>query len=321
MPPIDPDDDPTHALDDFVRRMRQPAGAPPAPPDLADLDLRLQPDTPAAARRGGVLRSGQRWTADDVEDVPVVDLPRPPPPATDIPQVTLPPVDLQAEQLLAALQPEVDLPAVDAPPPPDADSLADTTRSARDFAASQWDLDDQAASEPVWQPDPAALQLRTASHPRLLPQWQPTAWVGAVRLVFDSATEFVQTASGPAVETYTAHRLLLLWPPQAGAGLPGRWPQQAQLLAVPAREVGVAALALLPADATLWLMPASEGVDWALGAELVLHHLPTLRPYQLQRLRDFIAAEREADFARLNDRYHQPVPGAAVMPRPVAGTR
>lgn len=316
MAPTDPDDDPTRALDDFVRRMRQPASPPAAAPDLTDLGQRLRPDAPPAARRGGVLRSGQRWTADDVEDVPVVELPRQPPADTGIPQVTLPPVDLQAEQMLAALQPEVDLPTVQAPPPPDADALDDATRSARDFAASQWDQDEQAASAPVWQPDPAALQLRAASLPRLLPQWQPAAWVGAVRLVFDSATEFVQSASGPTVETYPAHRLLLLWPPLPQAGLPGRWPQRAQLLAVPAREVGMAALAQLPDDALLWLMPNTEGIDWALGAELVLHHLPTLRPYQMDRLRDFITAERAADFARLNDHYHQPAPGAAVVPKP-----
>jgi hypothetical protein len=63
-------------------------------------------------------------------------------------------------------------------------------------------------------------------------------------------------------------------------------------------------------------MPGTDGVDWALGADLVMHHMPALRPYQLQRLRAFIDTEREADFARLNDRYHQPVPGAAVAPRP-----
>ena len=31
-------------------------------------------------------------------------------------------------------------------------------------------------------PDPAALQLRPNTHPRLLPRWQPAAWVGAVPL-------------------------------------------------------------------------------------------------------------------------------------------
>ena len=315
MAHIDRDDDPTRALDDFVRRMRQPASPPTAAPDLGGLGKRLHTGGPTAPPRGGVLRNGQRWDADDVEDVPVVELPRPQPPSTGIPQVILPTVDLQAEQVQAAQQPEVDLPAVQSPPPPSAQALEDATRSASEFAASQWDLDALATNAPVWQPDPAALQLRAASHPRVLERWQPGAWVGAVRLVFDSATEFVTTANGAAVETWPPHRLLLLWPPQATAGQPGRWPQQAQLLAVPARQLAVAALGLLPDDALLWLMPETDGVDWALGADLVLHHMPTLRPFQVQQLRAFIEAEREAAFARLNDRYHQAVPGAAVIAR------
>ena len=52
-----------------------------------------------------------------------------------------------------------------------------------------------------------------------------------------TARRWAQCLSGHARTT-----LLLLWPPQASAGLPGRWPQQAQLLTVPAREVGVAAI-------------------------------------------------------------------------------
>jgi hypothetical protein len=320
MAPIDRDDDPTRALDDFVRRMRQPASPPPPPPDLADLTGPMDTGGPAARPRGGVLRNGQRWDADNVEDVPIVELPRQPAQDTTIPQVTLPPVDLHAEEMLAALQPEVDLPDVHDAPPPDADTLEAATRGAREFAASQWDLDALATSQPVWQPDPAALQLRPNTHPRLLPRWQPAAWVGAVRQVFDSATEFITTAGVPTVETWPAHRLLLLWPPQASAGLPGRWPQQAQLLTVPAQHVGVAALALLPDDALLWLMPEpdTDGVDWALGADLVMHHMPALRPYQLKGLRAFIDAQREEAFVRLNDRYHQHGPGAPVVPRAAA---
>jgi hypothetical protein len=320
MAPIDRDDDPTRALDDFVRRMRQPASPPAPPPDLSDLRARLNPSAaPATARpRGGVLRSGQRWDPSDVEDVPIIELPRPQPQDTTIPQVTLPPVDLQAEQMLSALQPEVDLPDVQKAPPPDAETLEEATRSAREFAASQWDLDALASNAPVWQPDPAALQLRPASHPRVLAHWQPGAWVGAVRLVFDSATEFVTTANGPAVQTYPPHRLLLLWPPQATRGGVSRWPQQVQLLTGPASQAGVMALGLLPDDARLWLMPDTDDVDWVLGADIALHHMPALKPFQLQGLRAFLDAARDASFLRLNDRYHQPAPGAAVVPRPQA---
>lgn len=321
MASTDRDDDPTRALDDFVRRMRQPATPPAPPPGLGDLDnlgARLNPDGPPARPRGGVLRSGQRWDADDVEDVPIIELPRPGPPDTAVPQVHLPPVDLQAEQLLAALPPEVDLPAVHDAPLPDADALEAATSGARDFAASQWDLDALGASQPVWQPDPAALQLRPASHPRLPARWQPGAWVGALRLVFDGGTEFVHTPSGPVVQTHPAHRLLLLWPPQATAAAVGRWPQQVQLLTGSAYQAGVAALGLLPDAAPLWLMPDTDtdDVDWALGADIAMHHMPALQAFQLQGLRAFLDAERTAAFVRLNDRYHQPVPGAAVVPRP-----
>ncbi len=314
MASTDSDDDPTHALDDFVRRMRAPAAPAPLAPDLSDITTSLRPQASPARPRGGVLRSGQRWDADDVEDVPVVDLPRP---AADsgIPQVTLPPVDLRAEQTLAALQPEVDLPQVREAPPPDGAALEAATRGARDFAASQWDEDSLAAGQPVWQPDPVALQLRPAAHPRLPMQWQPQAWVGAVRQVFDSTTELVTTANGPAVETYPPHRLLLLWPPQGDAGPPGRWPQQAWLLSGPVAQTGPAALALLPDEAPLWLMPDAGEVDWALAAELVLHHTAALRPFQIEGLRAFIAAEREAVFARINAGYHQPTPGGPVARR------
>lgn len=319
MEPTDRDDDPTHALDDFVRRMRQPAMPPATPPDLADLDnlgARLNPGALPAKPRGGVLRSGQRWDADDVEDVPIVELPRPKPPDTSIPQVTLPLVDLPAEQLQAGSQPEVDLPEVPDAPPPDADALEAATSGAREFAASQWDLDTLATREPVWQPDPAALQLRPASHPRLLARWQPGAWVGALRLVFDHATELATTPTGPVVQTYPAHRLLLLWPPQATGGVVGRWPQQVQLLTGPAHQAGVAALGLLPDEGLLWLMPDTDAVDWALGADIAMHHMPALNAFQLQGLRAFLDAQRAASFLRLNDRYHQPVPGKAVVLRP-----
>ena len=54
---------------------------------------------------------------------------------------------------------------VGTPAPPDADTLDATTRDATAFAASQWDLDALATSQPVWQPDPAALQLRPCRSP------------------------------------------------------------------------------------------------------------------------------------------------------------
>lgn len=314
-------DDPTHALDDFMRRMR-PAPAPPAAaPDLADLVAKLHTDqavTPGKSK-GGVLRSGQRWDAGDVEDVPVIELPRNPPPRTDLPEVTLPTVDLAAEDAQAALSPEIDLPPVDTPPPPDLNGIDAATRHASDFVSSQWDAESLDQARPVWQPDAQALQLRPAHNPRLLAAWQPGAWSGAVREVFDSTTEFVTTANGPAVETYPPHRLLLLWPPlNLAAPLPGRWPRQVRLSAAPAHQAADLLLALMPDDALLWLQPeadARHAADWALAADILLHHAPALRPFQVNGLRAFIDAEREASFARLNADYHQPVAGGAVVRR------
>lgn len=318
MKPDAADDDPTHALDDFVRRMR-PATAPAtAAPDLSDLTARLHPErgvTPARAK-GGVLRSGQRWDADDVEDVPVVDVPRVPPQRVDMPELTLPTVDLQAEGQQATLSPEIELPSVAEPPPPDLASLDAATRQASDVVASQWDAASLDAAQPVWQPDAQALQLRPAQHPRLLTQWQPGAWTGAVRQVFDSTTEFVTTANGPAVETYPPHRLLLLWPPLTlAAPLPARWPQQVRLSAVAARDAPAALIDGLPGDAMLWLLTDAGDVDWTLAAEIALHHQPALRPFQVTGLRAFLDTEREATYARLNADYHQPEAGGPVIRR------
>ena len=314
-------DDPTHALDDFVRRMRPAAAPPAAAPDLADLVAKLHTDqavTPGKSK-GGVLRSGQRWDAGDVEDVPVIELPRNPPPRTDLPEVTLPTVDLAAEDALAALSPEIDLPPVDTPPPPDLNGIDAATRHASDFVSSQWDAESLDQARPVWQPDAQALQLRPAHNPRVLAAWQPGAWSGAVREVFDSTTEFVTTANGPAVETYPPHRLLLLWPPlNLAAPLPGRWPRQVRLSAAPAHQAADLLLALMPDDALLWLQPeadARHAADWALAADILLHHAPALRPFQVTGLRAFIDAEREASFARLNADYHQPLAGGAVVRR------
>jgi hypothetical protein len=318
MTPDAADDDPTHALDDFVRRMR-PATAPDSTaPDLSDLSARLHPERGVAPARakGGVLRSGQRWDADDVEDVPLVEVPTVPPQRHDMPELTLPTVDLRAEDTRAASSPEIELPAVDIPPPPDRDSLDAATRQASAGVASQWDSASLDAAQPVWQPDAQALQLRPAQHPRLLTQWQPGAWTGAVRQVFDSTTEFVTTANGPAVETYPPHRLLLLWPPLSlAAPLPARWPQQVRLSAVTARDAAAALIDLVPGNAPLWLQPDTGAIDWALAAEIALHHEPALRPFQATGLRAFLEAEREATYTRLNADYEQPVAGGPVTRR------
>jgi hypothetical protein len=135
--------------------------------------------------------------------------------------------------------------------------------------------------------------------------------------VFDSTTEFLRSADGqPTVQTWPPHRLLLLWPPQR-LELPwlGRWPQRVWLSALPADEADEALLDGLPDNALLWLPTGGQDIDWVLAAEIVLHHEQALRPFQLEGLRAFIAAEREASYTRLNDDYQQPAPGTAVVRR------
>ena len=75
-------------------------------------------------------------------------------------------------------------------------------------------------------------------------------------------------------------------------------------------------LATLPADARLWLQPDGDAVDWALAAEILLTHESALRPHQVDGLRAFIVAEREASFARLNSAFHRPETGGAVLRAP-----
>ena len=290
--------DPTHALDDFLQRMRPTAASmEDGLPDLSGLHARLHPAPPEASgpdaavpapARGGVLRSGQRWSADDVQDVPLIDLP-----------------------------------TVAAEPLPDGSEGMAATQTASRFAASQFDAETLDAQQPAWQPDPNALRVRPRQHPRVLAQWQPGVWTGAVRQVLEGSTEFVTTAQGPAVETHAPQHLLLLWPPQrVDAPLLGRWPQQVRLCSGAARAPDADAtetlLATLPADARLWLQPDGDAVDWALAAEILLTHESALRPHQVDGLRAFIVAEREASFARLNSRYHRPEAGGAAQHAPGA---
>ena len=265
MCPSPADDDPTHALDDFVRRMRASTASQPS----ADVSINTRGNsgTGPAADNSTVIststnppRKRPRWDTVDVVDVPTLDL-----------------------------------------------------RAVRQAAVHQ--APDLAGPQPGWQPDADSLQLRHHADPRLLSHWQPGAWTGARRVVLPASTEFVTTPAGPVVETYPPQHLLLLWPPPAlDTPLHGRWPQQVRLSAVPADSADQALLALVPADALLCLQrptTTDDPIDWALAAEIVLHHDAALRPFQAQGLRDFIAAEREATFTRLNSSY-QAAPGGAV---------
>ncbi len=293
---MDESDDPTRALDDFARRMRP--GAPSRePPDLSDLARKIAPGTASAAARarGGRLRSGERWSADDVVDVPLVEVARP----------------ARGD----AVPPEVELPTVGAPDASEAAGFVASLAAATRAAAARVEADASRDGAP-WQPEIDMLQQRRAANPRLLAACQPGCWIGAVREVIDSRTEIATSAGGPIVQTYAPHRLLLAWAPQHESGAwPGRWPAQVRLSAVSPDAAADVLLAQLPDDAVLWLMPTTHDLDWALAAEIVLHHDSALRPFQIDALRAFVAAEREATFGRLNTDYRQVAAGATVARR------
>ena len=153
--------------------------------------------------------------------------------------------------------------------------------------------------------------------PRVLSKWAPGAWFGSFKPVCEATAEFLTSPHGPVVETYPPQMLLALWAPRVGDDGPlvGHWPEKALLAAAPGTgaecAVGSSLLEHLPPDATVWL--GEVDVDWALVAELVLHHEPALRPFQLKALRGFADAERLAVFERLNNGYVQPEPGRPVQ--------
>lgn len=138
---------------------------------------------------------------------------------------------------------------------------------------------------------------------RLLAQWQPQAWMALARRVRGASAEVVQTPQGPLVENLAPQWLCALWPPQRlDAPLLGRWPEVAALVGADTAFGALhQLLAELPPAAQLWA--AELDADWALLAELVLHHDASLRSAHAQALRELIDAERGKNFARLNDAY------------------
>lgn len=310
-------DDPTHALDDFLRRQPGATAAEAGMPDLSGLFQKLHPDRAAAHAppKGGVLKDGTAWAVDDVIDVPVVELRAPRPAARELPWLNLPEVDLAAEQASAAALPTIDLPATDLPLPPSGASVAQATGHARDFAAAQWLADAQAAQAPAPQPEALALPGHRARNPRLLGQWQQGAWAAGSRQVLEASTEIINTPQGPLIETYPAQYLVAWWAP-SGRSTPQlrRWPSSAWLCAAETSALPDALLAQVPEPCAMWWLPEqSDLVDWAAVAEIVLIHEPGLRPFQSAALRSLIEREREAAFARMNDHYHRPAAGAPVL--------
>lgn len=257
--------DPTRLLDGW-----QPAAAPLRPElDLSGLLTGLQgvASAPREARLDPerVARLKQRgFEMNDIEDIEV---------------------------------PEIRLPVVEDAPPVDAAGLAQALRATVALAQSQ-------SEPPRDSPDldlPAA--PGPAPEPRLLARWQPGAWVGVRRRALGASTELLNTPDGPLVENHAPQWLLAVWAPQGlEQPLLGRWPEQALLCAAEQPELAARQLLQgLPDEALLWLSELE--VDWALLADLVLHHDAALKPYQVQALRALAEAERLASFEQLNRSY------------------
>lgn len=165
--------------------------------------------------------------------------------------------------------------------------------------------------ETDWQPGEIGVGLRKPVHPRLLDAWKPGAWIGAIKPVFESVARVVNTPQGPVVDTYPPHVLLALWAPQSvRAPFLDRWPLRALLSPVAPDEAGVELLKYMPPEAELWL--SAHDIDWALIGEAVLLHEPSLRDFQLQELRAFVDAERQADWERCNRAYTLPASGQPI---------
>ena len=153
---------------------------------------------------------------------------------------------------------------------------------------------------------------RRAADPRLLGQWQPGAWIGACRRLSGAQAELKNGPQGPLLENHAPQWLLALWPPQGlDQPLLSCWPARLRLLALEDDELAAALLAEVPAGARLWRTDLA--LDWALLAEIVLHHEPGLRPAQAQALRALAEADRLARFERLNKAYAQAADGAILL--------
>jgi len=273
--------DPTQVLDGWTAdakgagRNRNPAPPPPAAPETVS-----------------------RWRSDSSDVTDVVDL-------SEVQE------SLEAENVERE-RPEIEpskWPRNPAPRAPlDITDLDEICASAAAVAAESG----RAATLPV------LAEVQPLHNPRLLSRWAPGAWIGAFKPACEAATEFINTPQGPVVESYPAGTLLALWTPRAGDGSQGpltsRWPDKALLAATAGSNAraaaGPAMLEVLPPDATVWIGEADA--DWALVADLVMHHEPKLRRNQIEALRAFAEAERMASFERLNNGYAQPGPGQPV---------
>lgn len=129
---------------------------------------------------------------------------------------------------------------------------------------------------------------------RLIAEWRPGAWIGALHRAFGPLSEVVvDGAGGDTLESRPAQTLMALWGPQSldRPFLP-RLPFMVQITSRNREEALVELLRHVPATAPLWIDAAH--VDWALMAEIVMLTEATLQPWQHRELARFVLRERQA---------------------------
>jgi len=121
---------------------------------------------------------------------------------------------------------------------------------------------------------------------RLLPQHRPGCWLGLVIRAFGGELP---------------HWLVAGWAADA-AGLYARLPEFAAIASPDADRALAQLFAHVPPDAGVFLV-SPEQVDAALVAQMVLAVDRNLQAWHRDALQAFVAAQREADLARIRDRY------------------
>ncbi|MCW7541535.1 hypothetical protein OOT46_27390 [Aquabacterium sp. A7-Y] len=143
---------------------------------------------------------------------------------------------------------------------------------------------------------------------RLATHYAPGLWVGAIRPAFDAG----QVVFEQHIDVYPAHFLVALWePPAAGVPMLSRWPSVAAIASPDAPAALIELVSHLPAGARAWL--ASEGVDWALIADIVRLSDRNLQPYHHQELQAFIGRCRARDAETIRQTYSDEDPGFEAL--------
>jgi hypothetical protein len=137
---------------------------------------------------------------------------------------------------------------------------------------------------------------------RLLADWEPGAWVGAVRRAFGPQPELRRSVQGEIVDA-PSHWLIALWKPQRlQQPFLFRWPHVVLLHAGEDESTAIAELLQhVPWGERLWVV--HDEIDWALLAEIVMLSESGLRGFHLRALHEFMRNEREATLARIARAY------------------